>query len=307
MTANDDRAELRPMTVGFLGLGRMGEPMAVRLVDHGVELVVWNRTSDKVDLLTGHGALGAASPAAVFERCEVVILMLADADAIDQVLGRGPSGFGVPLRGRTVVNMGTVSTAYSVGLAARLEEDGARYVEAPVSGSKVPAQNGELVAMLAGDPDSLDLVEELIAPLTAATFRCGEPPEALGTKLAVNIFLITLVTGLAESVAFAERLGLDLATVRAVIDAGPMSSAVSRLKLAKVVADDWSPQASISNVLYNNRVIVDEARHLGVELPLMSVCEQLYATTEAAGFGGTDMIAVLEGLRLHLTLTKEMS
>ena len=293
------------MTVGFLGLGRMGEPMAARLVDHGVDLVVWNRTSAKVDLLTGKGALGAASAAEVFERCEVVILMLADDNAIDQVLGRGPSGFSVPVRGRTVVNMGTVSTAYSAGLASQLEEHGATYVEAPVSGSRVPAQDGELVAMLAGDPHSLDVVEELIAPLTAASFRCGEPPQALGTKLAVNVFLITLVTGLAESVAFAERLGLDLATVRAVIDAGPMSSAVSRVKLAKVVEDDWSPQASISNVLYNNRVILDEAGHLGVDLPLMSVCEHLYAMTQAAGLGGTDMIAVLEGLRLHPTPTME--
>jgi 3-hydroxyisobutyrate dehydrogenase len=293
------------MTVGFLGLGRMGEPMATRLVADGVELLVWNRSSDKVDTLTRHGARGAASADEVFERCEVVIMMLADDEAIDQVLGRATNGFRVPVEGRTVVNMGTMSVAYSAALAAQLQEHGACYVEAPVSGSRVPAQNGELVAMLAGDPASLDVVEQLVAPLTMATFRCGLPPAALGTKLAVNVFLITLVTGLAESLAFAERLGLDLATVRAIIDAGPMSSAVSRLKLAKVLEEDWSPQASISNVLYNNRVILDAAYDLDVDLPLISVCERLYAATESAGLGGSDMIAVLEALRLHLTPTME--
>jgi 3-hydroxyisobutyrate dehydrogenase len=258
-----------------------------------------------VDILARRGAGRAGSAAGVFDHCDVVLMMLADDQAIDEVLGRSATGFKVAVEGRTVVNMGTMSLTYSTALGAQLEQHGARYVEAPVSGSRVPAQNGELVAMLAGDPSAMDAVEKLVAPLTVATFRCGVPPEALGTKLAVNVFLITLVTGLAESVAFAERLGLDLGTVRDIIDAGPMSSAVSRLKLAKILEGDWSPQASISNVLYNNRVILDTAHDLGVDLPLISVCERLYAGTEAAGLGRTDMIAVVHALRRHLDPTRE--
>ena len=293
------------MTVGFLGLGRMGEPMAMRLLDHGVDLLVWNRTPAKAEALRVHGATCAASVAEVFDHCEVVVVMLSDGEALDATLGRSADGFQVRTDGRTVVNMGTVATGYSAALADQVRHHGGRYVEAPVSGSRVPAQNGELVAMLAGDADSLDVVEELIGPLTAATFRCGEPPQALGTKLAVNVFLITLVTGLAESLAFAERLGLDLEVVRRVLDAGQMSSPISRVKLAKVLDDDWSPQAASSDVLYNNRLILDAAHGVSADLPLITVCERLFAATEDAGLGGLDMIAVLEGLRLHMAPTTE--
>jgi 3-hydroxyisobutyrate dehydrogenase len=285
------------MKVGFLGLGHMGEPMATRLVDHGTELVVWNRTPAKVERLAGRGAAPAASPADVFASCDVVILMLANGDVVDEVLGRGPRGFGVTVSGRTVVNMGTVSPAYSAALGAQVHEHGGRYVEAPVSGSRVPAANGELVAMLAGEPAVLDVVERLVAPLTAATFRCGVPPRALETKLAVNVFLIAMVTGLAESVAFAERRGLDVALLRGILDAGPMASPVSRGKLAKLVDDDLAAQASVSDVLYNNRLILDAAHELRADLPLLSVCERLFSRAESLGLGGADMIAVVDALR----------
>ncbi len=300
MTTHDGLTDLSRGPVGFVGLGRMGEPMANRLLEHGVELVVWNRTSAKVDALCGIGAIRADSVADVFERCGTVILMLSNGEVVDEVLGRTTSGFQVRVEDRTVVNMGTVATAYSAALASHLQQHGGRYVEAPVSGSRVPAQNGELVAMIAGDPAILDAVEELVAPMTTATFRCGVPPQALGTKLAVNVFLITLVTGLAESMAFAERLGLDLEDVRKVLDAGPMASAVSRSKLAKVLEDDWSPQAASSDVLYNNRLILEAAYDVAADLPLLSVCERLFAATEKAGLGGADMIAVLEALRQHM-------
>lgn len=285
------------MKVGFLGLGHMGEPMATRLVEHGTELVVWSRTSAKAERLAGRGASSAAAPADVFASCDVVILMLANGDVVDEVLGRGPSGFGVPVSGRTVVNMGTVSPAYSAELGSQVREHGGRYVEAPVSGSRVPAAHGELVAMLAGEPAVLDEVEPLVAPLTVASFRCGDPPRALETKLAVNVFLIAMVAGLAESVAFAEQRGLDVGLLRSILDAGPMASPVSRGKLAKLVDDDLAAQASVSDVLYNNRLILAAAHEVRARVPLLSVCERLFARAESLGLGGADMAAVVAALR----------
>ena len=119
MTATHDLARRRSTTVGFLGLGRMGEPMALRLVEHGVDLLVWNRSRDKVDILARRGARRAGSAADVFDRCDVVLMMLADDQAIDEVLGRSVTGFKVAVEGRTVVNMGTMSLTYSTALGAQ--------------------------------------------------------------------------------------------------------------------------------------------------------------------------------------------
>jgi 3-hydroxyisobutyrate dehydrogenase len=151
--------------------------------------------------------------------------------------------------------------------------------------------------MLAGAPEALDEIEKLLAPMCASTFRCGEVPRALETKLAVNVFLITMVTGLAEAARFAEHIGLDLEVFRSILDAGPMASAVSRVKLAKLVDDDLSPQASIRDVHYNARLILGAAQGAEVTLPLLDVCGELFGETEASGHGTEDMIAVIRAIR----------
>jgi 3-hydroxyisobutyrate dehydrogenase len=282
--------------VGFVGLGHMGEAMAGRLVDAGTELVVWNRSPAKVDLLGARGAAPAASAAEIFERCGTVVLMLANGPVTDAVLGRSADGFAVRVEGRTIVNTGTVSPDYARGLHDQVIACGGRYAEAPVSGSRVPAERGELVAMLAGDADLLDDVETLLAPATVAAYRCGAVPRGTEMKLAVNTFLIGLVTALAEAVHFAERRGLDLATLRSILDAGQMASPISRIKVAKLLDGDRAPQAAISDVLRNNQLIL-EAADGAFPMPLMSVCAELFAATEARGLGAQDMVAVIEGIR----------
>lgn len=286
-----------PSPVGFLGLGHMGEAMASRLASHDVDLVVWNRTRARAERMTAVGARPAASVREVFACCGVVILMLSDGAAIDEVLGRRDGRFAVALEGRVLVNMGTVSPEYSRGLHDEVRGAGGWFVEAPVSGSRVPAETGALVAMLAGDATALDVVEPLLAPLTAATFRCGAVPRALETKLSVNVFLIALVVGLTEATHFAESRGIDLALLQAVLDAGPMASAVSRGKLAKLVSGDRSAQASLRDVHYNNRLIVDAAAERGTPVPLLTRTAALFAEAERLGKGAEDMIAVIDALR----------
>lgn len=284
------------MTIGFLGLGRMGEPMATRLAVGGTPLTVWSRRPEPVQRLAEAGAIAAESAGAVFAASEVVLLMLANPAAIDAVLERDARGFGVEVEGRLVVNLGTVAPEYSCTLEDQLLRRGARFVEAPVSGSRVPAQDGTLVAMLAGEAPGVEQVRPLIGRLAAAVFECGPVPRALETKLAVNVFLLSLVAGLAESTAFAQARGVDLEVFRAILDAGPMASAVSTLKLAKLLRRDLEAQASVSDVLYNNRLILDAAPD-GDRLQIMKTTERLFAETESLGHGSDDMVAVIEAMR----------
>jgi 3-hydroxyisobutyrate dehydrogenase len=284
------------VTVGFLGLGLMGEPMAANLVKAGVELVVWNRTTAKTEPLRSLGADVAGSVAEVFERAPVVLTMLANAAAIDAALGRGTPRFAEPVAGRTLVHMGTTAPAYSRGLEVDVRAAGGRYVEAPVSGSRGPAQSGELVAMLAGEPDPVATVRPLLTPMCRQTVDCGPVPNALTMKLAVNLYLITTVTGLAEAAHFAAVHGLDMETFRAVLDAGPMASTVSRGKLAKLLAGDMSPQAAAADVLMNNELVAAAARTAGIASPALDVSHALFGEAVALGHGGDDMMAVIRAI-----------
>jgi 3-hydroxyisobutyrate dehydrogenase len=279
---------------GFLGLGVMGQPMALNLARAGTPLVVWNRTPQRCAPLREAGATVATSPAEVFATAGTVLLMLADDKAIDDVLGRGTTAFRDRVAGHTIVHMGTTAPGYSRGLATEITSAGGRYVEAPVSGSRIPAAKGELVAMLAGD--AAEDVRPLLAPMCHETVLCGPVPNALVMKLAVNLYLITMVTGLAEAVHFASRHGLDLDRFVAVLNAGPMASSVSRGKAAKLVTGDFDVQASVTNVLENNRLVAEAARGARLASPLLDVCHALYGEAAALGHGQSDMAAVLRAV-----------
>jgi 3-hydroxyisobutyrate dehydrogenase len=284
------------MHVGFIGLGVMGRPMALRLAAAGTPLVVWNRTPHRTEPLRAAGAEVAADADAVFARADVVLLMLADEEAVDSVLGRGTPALAARVAGRTVVHMGTTSPEYSHALETDIRAAGGRYVEAPVSGSRVPAEEGQLVAMLAGEEAAVDVVRPLLAPLCRETFVCGAAPSALLMKLSVNLFLITQVTGLTEAYHFAERQGLDRRLFLDVLDAGPMASAVSRMKAPKLRERDFSVQAAALDVLKNNRLIAEAARKTRLASPLLDVCHALFEETVAQGYGGEDMVAVLRAI-----------
>ncbi len=287
------------LDIGFIGLGVMGQPMALNLARAGTALIVWNRSADKSEALRAAGARVVTSPAEVFKKTRVVILMLAGGAAIDSVLGRGTPDFGGNVAQHTIIHMGTTSPDYSRGLEADVRAAGGSYVEAPVSGSRKPAEAGQLVAMLAGEHASVEAVRPLLQPMCHETIMCGPVPNALLMKLSVNLFLITMVTGLAEAVHFADRHGLDMQQFLAVLDAGPMASSVSRVKALKLVARDFTVQASISDVLKNNRLIAKAARESNLASPLLDVCHALYGETVALGHSQSDMVAVLRAIEVR--------
>jgi 3-hydroxyisobutyrate dehydrogenase len=284
------------VAVGFIGLGVMGEPMALNLVKAGTPLLVWNRTPEKARALEAVGASVAPDVDSVFSRCDVIILMLSNGLAIDDVLGRGTPVFGTRVSGRTIVHMGTTAPGYSQALSSEILAAGGEYVEAPVSGSRVPAEAGELVAMPAGSPDAVALVRPILEPMCREIVSCGPVPNGLLTKLSVNICLITTVTGLAETMHFAAQHGLDLDQVAHVLATGQMSSPIMRVKLPKLLTSDFTAQAAISDVWMNTRLITDAATRTGVAVPLLDVCEALFAETDALGHSRDDMAAVLKAI-----------
>jgi 3-hydroxyisobutyrate dehydrogenase len=294
--AGDRHPGGRVREIGFIGTGLMGFPMARNLARAGTPLIVWNRSPAKCAPLAQDGASIAEDVDHVFARARTVLLMLADGTSIDTVLDRGGPDFDRRVGGHVIVHMGTTSPGYSRRLGDEIDAAGGSYVEAPVSGSRDPAEKGRLVVMAAGDPRDIAELRPLLAPVGKELIECGPVPSALTMKLAVNVFLITMVTGLAEATHFAERQGLDLGTFLALVNASPMASEVSRVKAEKLVARDFDAQAAIADVLKNNDLIAAAARATAIETPLLDACHALYRETVALGHGGADMAAVVRAL-----------
>lgn len=287
----------RGVLTGFIGLGVMGTAMALNLARVESGLTVWNRSQKKCEPLMAAGATVAPSARELFAASRIVFLMLADEAAVDAVLARGTRAFEERVRGHIIVHMGTTAPHYSRQLSKDVREAGGDYVECPVSGSRTPAEKGELIAMLAGDPSTVEEVRPLLKPMCRQAIMCGDVPNGLLMKLAVNIFLITTVTGLAEAFHFAEQHGLHMEQFRTIIDAGPMASDVSRIKVGKMLNRDFSVQAAIFDVLKNNRLIAEEARASKTASPLLNVCYDLFGETFHLGHSNQDMAAVLLALQ----------
>jgi 3-hydroxyisobutyrate dehydrogenase len=282
------------MSIGFIGLGVMGQPMATNLARAGTPLLVWSRSRGAVEPLRALGAQIAETPAEVFRRAPTVIVMLVDERAIDVVLGRGTPGFAAMLAHRLVVNMGSVSPGYAMALAADVRAAGGRYVEAPVSGSRKPAETGQLVAMLGGAADDVEEVRAIVAPMCHASFACGAVPGATLMKLSVNVFMLTMLSGLAEAFQFADGQGLDRQQLLSVIEAGPLASSAARVKGAKLVGDDFSAQALATDALRSTELITHAARAASLPTPILDQVQALYRETVALGHGGEDMIAIVK-------------
>jgi 3-hydroxyisobutyrate dehydrogenase len=150
--------------------------------------------------------------------------------------------------------------------------------------------------MVAGEHSVVDDVSPLLRPMCHEIVFCGPAGSALRMKLAVNIFMLVSATGLAEAVHFADRQNLDRQLLQRVLNASPMASAFSRIKLAKLVVDDFSAQARAHDGCNSTRLITDAARDGHIAVSLMEVCRQLYEETVAQGHGGRDMISVIRAI-----------
>lgn len=292
------------MLVGFIGVGLMGEPMAANVVQAGFDVRVWNRSQPPLTRLEAAGATRAGTPWEVLRSCDATIVMLSTEDVIADVLRPDGKEFRAAIAGHGLVHMATTSAEFSARLGEAVRGAGGWYVEAPVSGSRAPAETGQLVAMTAGDSDRLDELEPVLAAMCHRVLRCGEPPAGTRMKFAVNIYLIALVTALAEAYHFAQAQHLDLSTFAEAVNSGQMACPIAAVKLDKLQRGDLRPQAAIPDVYKNNRLIAEAARHARLSTPLLDTCHDLYREALDNGLAGLDMVGVVRAIQMRTDWTR---
>jgi 3-hydroxyisobutyrate dehydrogenase-like beta-hydroxyacid dehydrogenase len=280
------------LNVGFIGLGIMGQPMALNVAKGDFQLTVFNRSSEKAASLAEAGATVASTPKAVAEASDVIILMLAGPDAIDAVL-EGPEGLTVGMKaGQTLVNMSTVSPAYSKQLAGKLTAESIVVIDAPVSGSRKPAEEGALVILAGGPKDKITELEPLFLSMGKKVVYCGEAGQGSSMKMAVNLLLGIMAAGICEAVNLGQKCGLDTATMLETMLAGPMGCALFEFKKPMLIDDSFSAQFPLKHMTKDIRFALQTADENGAMAPIGHTVFQLYRQSMGQGLADQDFAAV---------------
>ena len=280
--------------IGLIGIGTMGLPMAMNMARAGLELMVYNRTSNKAGPALEAGALEADSPKALFRWADTVIMMLSGPSAIDEVLGPVLHNQAKELKGKCVVNMGTNPPDFSRKAATYLDKAGVLFVDAPVSGTKVQAEEGSLLIMASGPDRALDQLESIFEAVGNKVVRCGAVPNACLMKLAVNIVLCASIAGLVEGAHFAEKSGLNAETFFQLILGGPLRNDMFAIKAQKIMEQDFSPQASIGTVRELLKHITDAAYQMNAFIPTTLSNVNLIASAVDQGLSDEDACAIIK-------------
>lgn len=281
------------MKLGFLGLGLMGRPMALNLVRGGHAVTVWNRTEAACAPLREAGAAVAALPAAVTAACDITFAMLADPDAARSV-ACGPGGACEGLvAGRGYVDMSTVDPATALAVAAAVNGRGGRFLEAPVSGSRQPAEQGTLVIMAAGDRALYDEAAPALDLLGSRRLYLGEAGRAARLKLVVNQVMGGMMASFCEGLALAGSAGLEPEQVLEVLDAGALANPMFRGKGPRMLAGDFAVAFPLKHMAKDLRLARELAGAAGAGQPVAAAVAGAFARALAAGDGDLDFSALL--------------
>ena len=282
--------------VGFVGLGGMGSRMAGRLLDAGHELVVWNRTKERMAPLLERGAVAAESPADVARRTEAVLTMVADPDALRAVT-EGQHGIAAGASASlTVIEMSTVGPAAVARLASMLPE-GTGLLDAPVLGSLAEAETGTLQIFVGGPAQLVDRWRPLLSVLGSPR-QVGPLGAGASAKLVANMTLLGVLTLFGEALALAEGLGLSRETAFEVLSVTPLAAQVERRR-ASIESGEYPPRFTLSLARKDADLIRSAARASKVDLRLLLAARTWLAEAEFRGLADQDYSAVLAWILEH--------
>jgi 2-hydroxy-3-oxopropionate reductase len=285
------------MKVGFIGLGLMGRPMALNLIKGGHTVTVWARRPAAMAPLAEAGAAIAASPAELAANCEIVISMVGDGPDVEAVmLGQGGvSEGGKP--GLLAIDMSTIAPATARHVAAKLAEKGIDFLDAPVSGGDIGAQNGTLSIMVGGKAEAFERAQAVFVCLGKNIVRIGDTGAGQVTKAANNLVVALSVIAVSEAYCLAEKSGVDPAKVREALLGGFAYSRVLEVHGQRMLDGSFKPGFKAWMHQKDLNIALRSAQDVNVGLPATALAAQLYNATVAQGWGEDDTISVFRLLQ----------
>jgi 3-hydroxyisobutyrate dehydrogenase-like beta-hydroxyacid dehydrogenase len=288
-----------PSSVGFVGLGSMGGRAVERLLSAGHPVTGWNRSPGRAEALAAKGMRVAATPRELVQDVDVVLSMVTDTNAVEQVAS-GADGILAGLGpGKVYADMSTIAADASRGLAERVAETGAAMLDAPVSGSLTTLEAGELAIMVGGDAEAFERIEPVLKAIGPKVTRVGENGQALQMKLAINLALVVQVIGFCEGVALAERAGVSRESAVEAMLNSVVSSPVLNYR-GPFVLEGRMPEEAFADVDLQQKdllLALELGRKLGVPLPTAAASNELLNACRGLGIGHRDFVVVYEVYR----------
>ena len=277
--------------IGFIGLGLMGKPMARNLHKAGAQMIVHNRSQAAVDELAGEGMTPASSPTEVMDRANTVVLMLPDTGAVEIIL---EAIIPAVTPGDLIIDMGTTEATFTRTMAARIEAAGGAYVDAPVSGGTIGAENATLSIMAGGTDNAVERARPILEAMGSRVVHVGAVGAGQVAKAANQVIVGLTISAVGEALKLAERAGADPAKVREALKGGFADSRILEVHGQRMIDGDFTPGGKC----VTQRKDLDQAlklgREYGLELPTTAQVMGQYDRVIEAGFGNLDHAALIK-------------
>jgi len=280
-------------SVGFIGLGIMGQPMALNLVKAGYKVAAFNRTRDKARSLEQAGAMTASSPAEAARSADAVVMIVSDTAAVESVV-TGKDGILETLRsGAIVIDSSTISPTASRRMACLAAGKGASWLDAPVTGSKHGAEKGELTFMIGGDREALDRAMPILEVLGKKHIYCGAHGSGLSAKLAQNVIQSAMVEVFAEGFVLAVKAGVAPRTMMEIIQGSMARASLTDFKAPFIFKGDFTPYFPLKWMHKDLALAMEAAYAQNVAMPAAAAVKEVYGAAKAQGKGELDYAAVI--------------
>ncbi|CAH8252652.1 unnamed protein product [Arabidopsis lyrata] len=296
-TTPSTKDELGTVSIGFLGMGIMGSPMAQNLIKAGCDVTVWNRSKSKCDPLVRLGAKYKSSPEEVTATCDLTFAMLADPEsAIDVACGKNGAVFGIS-SGKGYVDVSTVDAASSILISKQIKDTGALFLEAPVSGSKKPAEDGQLIFLTAGDKLLYEKAAPFLDIMGKSRFYLGEVGNGAAMKLVVNMIMGSMMASFAEGILLSQKVGLDPNVLVEVVSQGAINAPMYSLKGPSMIKSVYPTAFPLKHQQKDMRLALGLAESVSQSTPIAAAANELYKVAKSYGLSDEDFSAVIEALK----------
>ncbi len=283
--------------IGIIGLGMLGNAVALHLLDIGFKVTVFNRSKDKTNQVRERGAIILDSPKEVAEKSEVLIIVVKDADAVKEVAFEENGIVKAKNDELIVADMSTIDPSESKSISEKFLEFGIQKLDIPVMGGPNVAITGDLVMMASGDKTSFEKCKDVFEKIANKVFFLGEKGVAHSIKLAMNLQITMLALALSEGITLVKKADVDPKIFLEILNSTYFKTGMSENKAFKMIDGKYDPTFTLENLKKDITTMTNAAKSLGVELPMIQKAEEVYENAVKEGLGGIDYTGIIEYIK----------
>ena len=281
------------MKIGIVGTGMLGEAVGLHLLDVGYEIIVFNRSNKKTENLKKNGATVVESPKEVAKNTDLVIIVVKDADAVNDVIFGDYGIIAGNHEGMCIADMSTVNPNSTKEISEKVIATGTDYLEIPVMGGPNVAIDGKLVLMASGEKEIFEKFKQVFDSIAEQSFYLGNTGTAHSIKLAMNLQISMLALSLSEGITLTKKAGFDPEIFLKILNSTYFKTGMSEGKAYKMIKESYEPTFTLANLKKDLDTINDAAESCNAELPMAKLARKIYSDAKDAGFGDIDYTGII--------------